>query len=352
MGAITGAQAKSGAKITSTWGTAASLSTGDQLDGVTIQTNENAQELTVPPIGSGKLMKSTNERGNVAPSISVDGALGYNTPQIAMLAQLFQGASVNSQGSGAYCHSILFNASTPSKFVTVAFQAHSATTGSMEIPSAAVTKATITAENPASYFNASFEMLGSEHKISGQTNTYLTLNNLTATDSKRVVFEFSDEFLINAQAGAALASPTDRLNITGATLELERPQEFALEAKGSAGNSAPVATGDYPFIARLTVNLRTLEDWTYITAHQGATEYKASLTKLGSLIGGSQYYTFQYNLPRLKIVSSPDLGLQEAGNNGYSVVFEGLVATAAPTGMLDSYPYFRIINTKSTSYLA
>lgn len=354
MGAITGAQAKMGAKVATTWDTATTITTSDQLDGVTIAVNENAEALSVPPIGSGLSMISATDRGNIAPSVSIAGPLCYNSPQQVGLAVFFGGCSVQAIGGGAYCQSIINNLNR-AKFLTVAYQAHSATAGAVELPTVAFQKATIKQENPASYAELTLDGLASQVKIASTTNTYATLSATTAADSKRVVFSFASEFLINAQAGGALSSPTDRVNITGATLELEKPEEFALEAKGATGNGTPVATGDYPFTGKLTVTFRTLADFTYITAQQAGTEYKASLTTTGDTIGGGNAYTFQWNLPRIKIVESPEVGLQEAGNNPLTVTFQCLVAASAPTGMLSEaagYPYCRVISTRATSLLA
>lgn len=354
MGAITGAQAKMGAKLASTWDTATTITTGDQLDGVTIAVNENAEALKVPPIGSGLSMLSATDRGNIAPSVSISGPASYNSPTMVGQAVFFGGASVQALGGGAYCHSI-YNNLNRNLFLTIGYQAHSATAGAVEIPTASFQKLTVKQENPASYAEVTLDGLGSQVKIASTTNTYATLAAATAADSTRIVFSFASEFLINAQAGGALASPGDRLNITSAILELEKPEEFALEAKGATGNGVPVATGDFPFTGKLTVTFRTLADFTFITAHQAGTEYKASLTTTGATIGGGNAYTYQYNLPRLKIVESPDVGLAEAGNNSLTVVFECLVASSVPTGMLAAclgYPYMRVINARSTSLLA
>lgn len=354
MGAITGAQAKMAAKVASTWDTATTASTGDQLDGVTIAVNENAEALSVPPIGSGLSMLSQTDRGNIAPSVSISGPMTYASPQQVGMAVFFGGASVQAIGGGAYCHSVINNLNR-NKFLTVAYQAHSASAGAVELPTVAFQKLTVKQENPASYTEITLDGLASQQKIASTTNTYASLAAVTATDSKRVVFSFASEFLINAQAGGALSSPTDRVNITSAILELEKPEEFALEAKGASGNGVPVATGDYPFTGKLTVTFRTLADFTYITAHQAGTEYKASLTTTGDVIGGGNSYTFQYNLPRMKIVESPDVGLSEAGNNSLTVTFQLLVASSTATGMLAEalgYPYMRIINARSTSLLA
>jgi hypothetical protein len=352
MGAITGANAKAGMKTASTWGTASQLSTGDQLDGFTIAPNENSEALRVNPIGSGLIMQSETDKGATAPSAAIEGPLPYDSALYAGIKTFFGTESVVAQGSGAFAHSFLMNETlNGGGFVTLAAQLHSAVQGAVEFPTAAVSDLTLTFPNPPDYITAAMTLLGNEYKIATPENTYLELNSVTpASYTKRMVWDFSDEFLINVQSSGALTSPTDRVSIASATLSLSRPQESPREARGTSGNAAPISTGEYPLTGTLTVEFRSLQDFTFITAHQAGTEYKASLRKTGASIGGGNSYGMLVLLPRLKIVVSPETGLAESGNNPLSVTFDVLVASTVPTGMLQRYPSKVVINTKSTAY--
>lgn len=351
MGAITGAQAKIGMKVATTFGTATTCTTGDRLDGITLDPNENATSIQVPVIGSGDLMLNNTDKGNTAPSASISGPAGYNDPKMVAVAQLFGGASFTNMGSGLYTHSVTFNETANQKYLTLAWQAHSASAGAVEFPSAVCTRAAFNFPTPNDYMGLDLDLLGDQYKISGTTNTYSSLAAVTAADSQRIVWQLSDELLINVQSSGALTTGTDRVNVESATLEYVRAQEHRPEAKGSAGNAVPVATGDYPFAVTLTCTFRTLADFTFFTAQQAGTEYKASLTQTGPTLGGGNYRII-HNLPRLKIVESPVSGLTEAGNNNLTVVFQGLVASANPTGMINRYPYILINSGRSTSLLA
>lgn len=350
MGAITGAQAKIGLKLATTFGTATTCTTGDRLDGVTLDANENATSIQVPVIGSGDLMLNNTDKGNTAPSATISGPAGYSDPKLVAVAQMFGGASFTNM-STYYTHSITFNETANQKYLTLAWQAHSATAGAVEYPSAVCTRAAFNFPVPNDYMGLELDLLGDQYKIASTTNTYSSLDAVTAANSQRIVWQQSDELLINTQSGGALSSPTDRYTVESATLEYSRPQEHRPEAKGSSGNAVPVATGDYPFVVTLTCTFRTLADFTFFTAQQAGTEYKASLTQTGPTLGGSNYKII-HNLPRLKIVESPVSGLTEAGNNNLTVVFTGLVASSAPTGMLNRYPYILINSNRSTSLLA
>lgn len=352
MGAITGSDAKAGLKVATTFGTPTAIGANDQLDGYQITVNENAAALKVLPLGSGDGMLGTTDRGAVAPTVNINGPLGYNNAALVGIAELFGGASVMGMGSSTYMHSILFNEVNTNKFCTIAFQAHSATTASVEIASAVATKLTLTADNVISYYNLNMDFLGDELDIASATNTYATLESATSANTRRVIFDLSDAFWINAQAGGALSSG-DKKNVKSVVVEYTRAMEHPGEAKGSSGNGVPISSGEYPWDVKLTVTFRSLEDFTFITAQQAGTEYKASFTATSTqLVGGANYYTFQQNFPRLKIVESPDLGLVETGNNPLTVVFQAMVASTAPTGMISRFPYLRVQNDRSTALLA
>jgi hypothetical protein len=347
MPAITGANAKMAMKVATTYGTAVSCGASDQLSGVTLDANENATAIMVPVIGSGDQMLNTAERGNFSPSATISGPVAYNSPTNVAVAQMFGGASLTNMGS-FFTHSITWNDTANQRFLTLAWQAHSATTASVEFPSAVCRRATYTFPRPNDYMGLEVELLGDQYRITGNTNTYATLNNVTEAAAARVVWQVSDEFLINVQSSGALTTGTDRRELASATLEYSRPQEHEYEAKGTAGNGIPVATGEYPFVVTLTCTFRTLDDFTYFTAHQAGTEYKASLTE--SLSGSN--FKYIHNLPRLKILESPQSGLLEGGNNSLTVVFQGLVAPTIPTGMISRYPYLLISNSRSSSFLS
>lgn len=353
MGSITGSKAVIGLKLGSTFGTAVAIGAGDKMEVEDFTRTEGTEELTKNSIGSGLSMATDAKRGATTPTVGFTKVGGYNDAGMVALAQMFGGASAALISTGAYQHSIIFNETANQKFATIAFQGASAVAGSFEYPSAALTEATIAAENPPNWVTVAMQGLANEEKLDSSANTYLTLNGATVADPEPIVVKPSDEFLINAQGGAGLASPANRVNIVSASFNPRRPQELVREIKGSAGNAQPVATADLPFQAELTVQFRSLEDLTWFEGHQDGDEYKARFVVEGPQIGASGVnYRFEYNLPRLVIVSSPDFGLSSPGNNPLTVVFKCLAASANPTGMISVYPYFLLRNARATSFLA
>lgn len=349
MTAITGSNSKAGMKVTGTWGTAATLTTGDLLAGNTINHSENTDELTVPAIGYGFAMKSISDRGGIDPTISIDGPLGYNEPKALALAQLFGANSIVTATAGAYEHSFMYNA-YQTKYVTVAMQGHSASAGTFEYPSATVTEATVAGTARPEYITCALSLLADQQKIASQTNTFTTFDTVTQANGKRVPFEFADEFWIGPPVSTALTN-ANRLNITSFSISYKRPQESPNEAKGSAGNGTPVAVGEYPFMVTLQVVCRKMDDFTYFTAHQADTRYKAVLIKNGSTLVSPYNYRYRFFFPYLRLATPPENQLQEGGFNPLTLTFEALVSPSNWADMPSIYPFITLMNDKAAVYL-
>lgn len=357
MAYITGADTKIGLKVASTFGTATTCTTGDQLEVESLSQSTNPEELTAAPIGSGLTMANDSRQGAQDPKVTIEQIAKYNDPGVVATA-VFQGNdTVTSLGSGGYIHSILNNENFNSKFVTAAFQlfsATSATNASAEFPSCAVNNLKFTVDGPPSYAKLAYELLANKREIASPTNTYAQLETVTAADSDRVIFDVASEFAINIQSGSTLSSPTDVRSILGAELVLDKTQSAAREARGSGatGNGQPIPTGAPPFSGTLTVRFKSLDDATFFTGAGAGSEYKAYLKIVGPLIGGSIYKTIQWFIPRMKVITDPEYNLTSAAVNPHSVTFKILVATSNPSGMISQYPYPCVINSRSTSHLA
>lgn len=339
-----------GVTVATTFGTAVQAGANDKILVQSLQQSTNPEELTANPIGSGQDMTDDTQQGATSPTIAIEKIANYNDAGLDILANFMGHAGVSSMGSGAYAHSFMHNETWNSKFLTVAFQALSAATGAIEFPSCVTTKVEIKNENPPNYMMANYELLADQRLISGTTNTTTTLESVTVGGTQRIIFGPASYFLVNTQSGSALSNPTDRVSIKRAILTLDKPQEHVREAKGSAGNGQPLPSGDPPFTGTLEVELASLQNFTWFTAAGAGTEYKASLQNEGTLIGGSVYNLFQYNLPRLKLIADPEYNLSTSAINPTILRFTCMVAAANPSGMISRYPYFRVINDRSTAY--
>lgn len=331
-----------------TYGTAVQGTTGAKVR-AKVNRAKNAESLVDDTIGSGDDMLSDSEAGAVSPTISLDKTARYDDAANIAEAVLFGGASVTDMGSGAYTHSFIYNATRNENFVTVAMDGYAA--GVYEYPSCTPTKMTYNISNPPNYVRQTLEMLANEEVTESTTNTNASMDSATIADTKAIVVEPTDYFLINAQGGAALQT-SDVKAFQEMTITVDVPASHVAEVKGSAGNSEPVLSGDPPLSVMINVTFKEQEDFTWVTAQEDGTEYKAEVRITGDLIGGGNYYGKSFFFPRLKIIEAPDYNLQNSGTNPLSVTFVALTATSAPTGMIDRLPYILTTNTEADAYIS
>jgi hypothetical protein len=350
MTAKTGADIKIGVALSSVWGQATECGAGDlwQVEG--LPSNKNVTELMANDIGGGVDMVKTVEAGRTNPTVgAVPFKMQYEGPSLDLTA-LFMGAAGTPATSGdGEKHTITYDADRTDLYATVAWQATS--DEAFEMPTGLPTSLTITAGNAPDYLRGSIELLGNNILYSDTTNTTTTLEDCTLEDANLIVIKPEDEFRINAQAGGALATG-DKICVTGVTIALQRGQELVPEICGVAGNGEPRAAGEMPFIGDVTVTFKNLADATYFEAQEDGTEYKLQLHIVGPLIAGTTYYGWDFFAPRVKVVASPSYDISSTVQNPYTVVFKCLAATANPTGMDSTLPYFEVVNTKTGDPLA
>lgn len=352
MASITGAQTKAGVKIASTWGTAVACGVGNSFAGE-ISPSFNVSEITSRQIGSGAYMLSTATRGSVIPTVSLTADLGYRNNCDVLLAQ-FMGTSAAptevTTGQADWKHVIVFNSTLNSKYVTLAFESSSATT--MEFPTCAVQSIGIATTGVPGYLDFTAELLANDVNLSSSTNTNASLAACTFTEGtpELVAVDLVDKFRTNTQSGAAVGAG-DQYNITGFNFSMSRPQEIIPEIKGSAGNSAPLATDLLE--GSLSVDVKELADHAYYTIWSAETARKALIEIEGTQIGTGTNKKFSIYIPRMLLVTEPQYALTDQGTNTLSLEFRLLKAAATPTGMSGStYPYFEIVNGLATSLLA
>lgn len=350
MSKITGADGVLALKMADTWGTAETLGADDRFEAESVEENRNPEALEANPLGSGRIMANDAQQGATTPTANIEKLLHFNDAGMAAVVAHFGGESIVTIGAtGAYYHSILQNEAVTPRFVTYARQYVSQSI--LEMGTAVVPNLTFTFNPPPDYARMSFELLGNDIAYESTTNTYAILeNNTTVSDTERIVGDPSDEFLINGQTSAALASPTNRLAITSLVLSSEKPHESAREYKGSSGNGTPFPNGSPPLTQTLTVTLQSAEEVTWWRASAAGTEYKASFTVTGSTIGGGISKGLTLYFPRLKLIEEPSNPISSGGVNPVTLTFKCLVADSVPSGMCDRYPHAVVTNAKSTRW--
>ena len=351
MAAILGINSSIGIAISAaadSWGTAKTVTEKLVVESLTF--NENVTKLQTAGIGSGGLMSDNLQRGAISVSGQIQMKVGYGNGFPLILAQFMGTSGTPSEqnaGEGDYLHTMTMNSTLNNVFLTIAAETSSTTV--VEFPSVAITNISIVADSAPNYVNATIDFLASEAITSSPTNNNAALDALTQTDTELALIDPADSFQINAQGGGAL-SGSDKLNITSYTLNLTRVQEFVNEIKGASGNGEPIQTDK--ITGTLEVNLKQLDDNTYLTAAQSSTEYKSLLSFDGTQIGAGDNKSYSLLVPRMVLAETPSFGWNSPGLNGYGLVFDIIEADSNPTGMSDTTPYATVTNERTTAYVA
>jgi hypothetical protein len=342
---ITGARANIAFTMNPTWGTITAATSTSGVQG-TLSHGENAAELAASPVGSGDVGPADSQRGATSPGWHSEPVITYNDSSHLLAKQFFGNEYVYPGLSGMWSHVYMMNENFNSSFIGLGAQI--TTQSLIEYPSGVVTKLGYSTA-PGDYVKVSADVLADQLRLTGQTNSMALLDAAVTASSERITCDSSDEFLINAQSGAALATGTDRIeNVSTFAVEYSKDHEHVRECKGALGNGIPVSSGTPPFAWTVTVTVPRPDKSTWLYAAQQGYEYKALFSCTGSLIAGSAYNKITWYFPRLKLISDVKWDLANAGINPMTVVFKGLVATANPTGMLSTYPYIAVQNTKTT----
>lgn len=349
MASKAGSLISAGVQIATTWGTPVATGAGDKLVAeITHSTNDT--ELQARAVGSGNYMVTSATRGNTKPTVNIVMDAGYRNNFDTLLAQ-FMGTSAApaevTGGQADYLHTITFNTSLNAKYVTVAYE--SSTAKVHEFPTCGVRRVVISTPNVPGYVQGEFELVADSLALSTATNTNAVLQAATLTDTELMAVAFEDDFWIDTEGSGALASG-DQLNITGYTLTLERPQDSANEIKGSSGNGSPIPTD--LFSGTLAITLKELADHTWYDVWAAESAYKCRFTVEGSTIGSGTNKSLNVYIPRMQLISGPDYSVTQPGVNPVTYTFRISKASANPTGMSSTYPYFTITNGLSTSLLA
>ena len=185
------------------------------------------------------------------------------------------------------------------------------------------------------------------------TNTTTQTDAVTVPTAQSACRFTQGLFRINAQAGGALASPTDDIAISSFELDISRSLSQDFLADGT-GELAKPAEQDV-CAAMLTVSLRSYDADTWKAAYIAGTEYKADLKFLSGVTptDGAEMYV-QCQFPRMVVAEEPQANIAGRGRIGHTVRFKLLTASAAPTGMsgVTAPVRLNVLDENSSAYLA
>lgn len=346
MAYITGSAISAGIKQGTTYGTAVEVGAGNK--GIFESINDSVS-VTIGDsvgIGSGLSMDDSADKLREDATVSLNQQARYNDGIMPLLLASFLGVAETpteqTMDEDDYLHTITF-LSTADKFLT--FARTVTTTEAFEYPSCYVTALNFNISEVPGYLTYTADLVADTRVLDSSTNTATTLNAATILGNSIISAGTADYVWMNAQAGGALAS-SDDVCVQSLDISFARPKSI------SYGLGCSKVIVDDKLEVTLTLNFDTIEDLTHFTNQSAGTEQKALVSVTGDQIGAGESENISFYLPRLVAVESPTADASNAGVNGQSVTYKGLVAASNPTGMSSVYPYVTILNGNSTAILA
>jgi hypothetical protein len=314
-----------------TWGTAVACAANDQIRIRSFDDGGGYEELPRDDIGDAN--GSASDIGAQRRTVTLTGDLYYGANISRILSFAFGTSGSPTGHTSSHLHELTFTDAL-TKFTTLVV-GKVASAKPYEYASMVCRRLTISGSG-SGRMSFDSEWIGGGVSIASSTNTTTTLTALSIPTSTRPAVRLTDAtFRINAQAGGALTSTTDDVQIVGWELNIERQ---LAEDFGTGSNLILQPCEEGANSVTMTVDFRSLTATSeaYIAAWDGQevpTEYKADITfESGITPTDSVELTHKYSFPRCHVMPSV-APVSGTGRIAHRVVFKCLEATAAPTGM-------------------
>ena len=213
-----------------------------------------------------------------------------------------------------------------------------------EIPSCVPTKLSLKVGDGK--LQGSVTLRGNMLNNSSVVNTATEVDALTAETYGNFVKFQHGVLLMNDQADGALASPTDLLVVSDLELNFER----TMDAQISMGATYLSQPKEQDFKITVKIKFPYVEAAnTWLDMFTTMAPQKMSIVFEGAIAAATYPYTVAFYFPRLKLISPPDIKLEDIISGGLEFVAEE--AAAAPTGMAYVRPYMELINLRDAAYV-
>lgn len=344
---ITGRELIVGLKKATTWHTPVACGAGDGLlvlsDGI---------KATVPmelDDSAGQEWISQADPGLKDIKVTPEAYMRYEGFETALaLIMGIAGAPVQQEATAAYLHTLRLASNIFGKFATLA--ALKLTNKVWELPSIKLHGFKITSEmnKPA---KISFEGIADTLDRGSAVNTTVTIASVTIPDAvNRLFMDKNTVVRVNDQSGAAL---DDTMKIYPSSIEFSfsRPMDSEPVA-GQDGVDEPMDNGFPTAMLTMKFPRYNAANDAFFTDWDNFTSKKMDITFTGKAIEGAYNYQHKLIMPHLK-VDNPEAPVSGPGKIPFSLTFQVLAASSAPTGMAYADPFWlEIINKRTTDPLA
>lgn len=194
----------------------------------------------------------------------------------------------------------------------------------------------------------------------GLRGNLLNNDSDTNTDLAAVTPESAANFIksqtgilrMNAQSAGALAAPTDVVIASDLEVEYER----VVDAQISLGGTYIAQPKELNFKINVKIKLPYADGSNvpgYFSVFKGMIAQKMDIVFTGGAANAATKYSLTFGFPRLKLVTPPDVKLEDIIKNGLEFVAEQVAGATGPDGMTAyTRPFIELVNLRSTKYIA
>lgn len=214
-----------------------------------------------------------------------------------------------------------------------------------EIPSCIVTKLNLKVGDGKVQGSIGFR--GNYLTNSSAINTYTQVDALTPETTANFVKFQDGACWMAAQTHDDALMAEDAIVVSDMDITYER----VMDAQISMGATylAQPHESSFKVTVKLTLPYATATNVGYLTTFTAMTAQQMLIKFTGGVASSTDHYSLGLYFPRLKLVSPPDVKLEDIIKNGLEFTAEE--AASAPTGMNSTRPYIELVNLRTTNYL-
>jgi Phage tail tube protein len=306
------------------------------LSGVYVESLETPvdRQLIPNPVLTGRVTMKKSSLGNKSGTVTLKCPLRYEG--LELLAALIQGTAgvPSTVDTSARQHDLLLAESIDGLFATLAYELIK-DTKVIEIPAVKWNKLMVTAKQGA-MVELEFSGIADDYNDASASNTPTTIDTVTITSNENFAVFREVEVLMNAQAGAGLASPGDQVAVEGFTLTIERQMEARVTSRRGDKTDEPIDTGPAQVTGQFEFGF--LEGGAdgnsgFMADQLAGAEKKAKILITSSQLAGAAtaYYQWIFWLPLIQFGPAKP-GLPDAGGQKWVQPFEAHHVDTVPTG--------------------
>lgn len=229
-----------GRKVGTTWDTAVACGAGDGIEVLSIQADGNAAQIEDMQI-TGRITQREGNAGNRSAGCTLRTALRYEGNETDIALVMGTAGSPSTVETTGKKHTLKIADDMDGIMATVAFELVKDEVV-VEIPSVKWNRLSLRGRQNER-IELELQGIGQDWTTGSTTNDTTSIDTITLPANREYATLTQASLLMNTQAGATLASPTDVVYINGFEITLERAMEARYSTQFGNAPDEPIETG-------------------------------------------------------------------------------------------------------------